>query len=204
MAYSPTTDFLALLRQTSGGVRSERIPGLDYMLAALARAGLFTLSVGQTAPIVNQSTTVWLQPSLPSWVAEGSVFLWDAPTATYLAATPSLWEALLSASSTAGYVFQSAAVAVNSIGSTTSLVAIQRAAPATTTLVLPSVASRFGKALQIADWSSAVTNHDITLTPAGGNTIMQQAAWHILSTAVQLAGVTLYPSTDLNGWVVAP
>ena len=68
MSYNPATDFIALLRLTAGGVRSEQMPGLDYVVAALARIGLFSLSVGQTAPTVNQATTVWLQPrNLRGW-----------------------------------------------------------------------------------------------------------------------------------------
>lgn len=95
MSYSPLTDFLALLRQTSGGVRSERMPGLDYVVAALARAGLISISVGQTAPTVNPATTVWFQPAVPSWTAEGAVFLWNAAVNSYQVATPTLWSSLI-------------------------------------------------------------------------------------------------------------
>lgn len=200
MAYSPTTDFLALLRLTSGGVRTERMPGLDYVVAALARAGLFTLFVGQTAPTTNQAGTVWLLPASPSWTAEGLVFLWNPGTLEYEVATPALWATLLST----GGVFQSVAGAAGVVGANTSLLAIQRANPAATALTLPSVTTRFGKALQLVDWSTAVANHTVTITPAGAETIMLQPSWQILSTAVQLAGVTLRPSTDLNGWVIAP
>lgn len=94
MSYTSSTDFLALLRQTSGGVRSTRMPGLDYLLAGFARAGLIRLSVGQTAPTADQSITAWLQPSSPSFAAEGTVFLWDAVNASYEPATPTLWQAL--------------------------------------------------------------------------------------------------------------
>lgn len=202
MSYNPLTDFLGLLRQTAlGPVELERMPGMDYVLAAMARAGIITLSIGQTAPVVNQATTVWLQPALPSWTAEGDVFIWNPATATYELATPALWDLLLTGSP---YAFQSAPVASNVVGDTTSLLAIQRAAPAVTTLILPTIASRASKPLQIVDWSTAVTNHAITLTPAGGASIMRLASWNLLSTADQLAGITLYPSADLNGWVIAP
>lgn len=205
MSYSPTTDFLSLLRQTSGGVRTERTPGLDYVVAALSRAGLFALSVGQTAPTTNQPTTAWLRPSVPSWVAEGSVFLWNPVTLEYEAATPSLWDALLlSTASSIGYSFQSAAAGSNIVMAGTSLLAVQRAAPAATALTLPAVIAQAGKPLQIVDWSTGVTGHTITLNPIGGSTIMQQSSFELLSTAVQLSGVTLYPSPDLNGWVIAP
>lgn len=95
MSYNPLTDFLALLRSTGGGVRTERIPGLDYVVSALARAGLITLFVGQTAPTVNQSTTVWFQPASPSWTAEGQVFLWNPGTSSFQTATPTLWSDLI-------------------------------------------------------------------------------------------------------------
>lgn len=201
MSYSPLTDFLGLLRQSGNSVVMERMPGLDYVVAALMRAGLFTLSVGQTPPTSNQPTTVWFRPSLPSWVAEGNVFLWNASTSAYELATPALWKALLSPS---GYLFQTATNASNAVAGGTSLVAIQRNVPAATTLVLPTVVAQSGKPLQIVDWSIGVVAHTITLQPSGGNTVMQQASWQLLSTAVQLAGITLYPSSDLNGWVIAP
>lgn len=95
MSYTPSTDFLGLLRQTSGGVRTESMPGLDYIMAALARAGLFHLSVGLTAPATNQANTVWFQPLTQPWSGEGSVFLWDATAGQYSPATPALWRVLL-------------------------------------------------------------------------------------------------------------
>lgn len=203
MSYSPATDFLALLRQTSGGVRTERMPGLDYVVAALARAGLFQLSVGQTAPTANQQSTVWLQPSVPSWVAEGTVFLWNAAAAQYQVATPVLWNLLLTPG---GYSFQSVAIANSVVNVGTTILAVQRAAPAATALVLPNLAAQWlsGRPLKIVDWSTNVANHAITLTTPDGSTIMQQASWQLLSTAVQLSGVSLFPSPDLNGWVIAP
>ena len=203
MSYNPITDFLALLRNTSGGERTASIPGLDYVVAAMARVGLFSLSVGQTAPTANQSTTVWLRPSNPSWVAEGAVFLWNAVTASYQPATPALWSQLLSPS---GYVFQSAPNPTNIITAGVSLLAVQRAAPAATALVLPNLASQFatGKKLQIVDFSTGVTNHAITVATPDGSTIMQQVTWELLSSSVQLSGVMLTPSPDLNAWVIAP
>lgn len=207
MSYSPTTDFISLLRQTSGGVRAERMPGLDYIVAAMARAGLFSLSVGQTAPTTNQASTVWFQPSVPSWVAEGTAFIFNTVTSEYEPATPALWSALLGATSGgggSGYNFQSAPNASNTVLALKSLVAVQRAAPVVTTLLLPSITAQQGKALQVVDFSTGVTNHAITLTPQGTSTIMGQASFELLSTADQLAGVTLQPSIDLNVWVIAP
>jgi hypothetical protein len=203
MSYNPVTDFLALLRQDGSNVELARVPGLDFVVAALARAGLCTVSTGQTAPVVNQPSTVWFQPAQPSWTAEGRVFLWNSLTGAYELATPALWTALLTLS-LGGYLFQSAPDASNAVNAATSLLAVTRAAPATTLLRLPTVLSRGGRSLQIVDWSTAVTNHVITLTPAAGDTIMRRGSWQTLSTVDQLAGMTLYPATDLNGWVIAP
>lgn len=204
MAYNPLTDFLALIRNGSGGAAVCEIPGLDYIVSAMARAGMFRLSVSQTAPIVNQADTVWLKPSLPSWVAEGNVFLWNASTAAYEPATPALWEALFVASAAGVSAFQSTAVAVGVVAVATTLFAIQRANPAATAIALPPVADFAARSLQVVDWSIGVVNHAITLTPDGTETIMQLPSWGLFSSAVQLAGITLYPSIDLNGWVIAP
>lgn len=202
MSYNPATDFPALLRQIGNGVESTRMPGLDYVLAALARMNFVTLYVGQSAPNVNQSTTAWLRPALPSWTAEGVVFLWDAIAQQYKAATPDLWAALFSRAVT-GYSFQSAASAANVVLPGTSLLAIQRNAPATTTIILPDVVAQGNKPLRIVDWSSNVVSHVITVQRAGNSTIMQRQTFALLSTADQAAGVTLQPSPELNGWVIA-
>jgi hypothetical protein len=201
MSYTPTTDFLALLRQVGTEVEFARMPGLDYVLAAMARAGLFTLSVGQNEPTVNQASTVWLRPAQPSWTAEGGAFLWNASTEAYELATPLSWAALLSGSP---YLFQSAPSPSNIVGDSVSLVAVERTVPGATSLMLPTVLSRFGKPLQVVDWSTGVVSHAISLLPSGGATIMRRSSWTLLSTPDQLAGVTLHPSTDLNGWVIAP
>lgn len=203
MAYNPLTDFLGLLRLTAGVVNTERMPGLDYIVAAMARAGLFTLSTSQTAPTSNQATTVWLRPSLPSWVAEGTVFLWNASTGAFELATPALWNALLTPG---GYLFQSVTGVTNAINAGTTILAVQRAAPGATALILPNLGAQWltGRPLKIVDWSTAIINHTITITTPDGSTIMQQAAWQLLSNAVQLAGITLHPVPELNGWVIAP
>jgi hypothetical protein len=98
MSYDPTTDFLGLLRRMPTGIELARAPLLDLVVDALARAGLFKLSIGQTAPTANQATTAWLQPAQPSWTAEGTLWLWDAGTSAYVVATPALFYALLQAS----------------------------------------------------------------------------------------------------------
>src|SRR5438046_213458 len=106
MSYNPLTDFLALIRNVGGVASIAQVPGLDYVVSAMARAGMIRLYAGQTAPVVNQSTTAWLKTALPSWTAEGVVFLWDTSTQAYVTATPELWDVFLSG--VAGtYVFQS-------------------------------------------------------------------------------------------------
>lgn len=203
MAYNPVTDFPAMLRKTSGGVRFTELPGLDFVVAALARAGFINLVVSATAPTTNQAATVWYQPSSPSWVAEGIVWLWNPAIGAYAPATPALWSVLLTP---AGYLFASASNANNVVSAGTTIVAVQRVAPAATSIMLPSVAAQWltGRKLKIVDWSTGVANHDITLMPVGTDTIMQQSNWQLLSNAVQLAGIELTPVPDLDGWIIAP
>jgi hypothetical protein len=199
MSYNSTTDFLALVREAGGEASIARIPGLDYILAAMARAGMFRLHTGQDEPTTNQEETVWLRPASPSWTAEGSVLLWDGDA--FVNATPELWAAVLIPTSP---VFQSVTTNSANVGVSTSLLAIERATPAGTVLFLPSVVDRLAQPLQIVDWSSDVVEHAITLRPRAGQTIMRNATFSLYSTAAQLAGIGLMPSTDLNGWVIAP
>jgi hypothetical protein len=98
MVYNPATDFLALWRNIAGQVSKVEMPGLDYVVAALARAGLFTLSVSATAPVANQNTTAWLQTAVPSNSAEGILHLWNPVTTAYAPATAALFLELLEAS----------------------------------------------------------------------------------------------------------
>lgn len=96
--YNPATDFLALWRNIAGVVSKVEMPTLDLVIAALARAGLITLSVSATAPAVMQSTTAWLQTAVPSNSAEGQLFLWNPAASAYQAATAALFLDLLQAS----------------------------------------------------------------------------------------------------------
>jgi hypothetical protein len=204
MSYNPATDFLGLLRLTAGGVRSERMPGLDYIIAALARAGFFSLSVGQVAPTVNQATTAWLKPALPSWVAEGTFYLWNSVTTEYEVATPTLWTEFL-AGIVAPYDFQSMVDPINTVNPGVTLAAVQRNNPATTSVILPPLGAQFSiysNRLQIVDFSTNVANHAIALTTPDGATIMQKNSWTLLSTADQLASIVLRPSPNLNSWVI--
>lgn len=202
MSYNPSIDLLALLRETSGGMRVERMPGLDYLVVGLARAGMFLLSTDQTPPTDDRAITVWLRPAQPSWATEGAVYLYNAATLEYEPATPALWGALFIAVSFLPN-FQSVVTGAAAVGSLTSMLAIQRVNPAATALALPSVLTRT-RPLQLVDWSTAVVDHQITLTAFAGETVMLLPSFVLLSNAVQLAGVTLYPASQLNGWAIAP
>lgn len=204
MSYAPTIDFVAILRRVASGVELARMPGLDFAIAAMARANLFRLWVGQDAPLSSQASTVWLRPALPSWTAEGIVFLWSAETEAYELATPALWARLLLAASSS-YVFQSVRLAVGTVDNVTTLLAVQRISPALTTLMLPPLSSRSGTdMLSVVDWSTGIVNHVIALATPDGATIMRNPGWSLYSTPDQLGGVTLRPSIELNGWVIAP
>ena len=97
MVYDPTKDFVALWRASGGQVSKTEMPGLDFTIAALARAGLITLVSSATAPVANQATTAWLHTATPSSSAEGALNLWNATTSAYAAATPGLFLAFLQA-----------------------------------------------------------------------------------------------------------
>lgn len=97
MVFNPATDFIGLWRSTGGNVVKLEMPGLDYMLSALARAGVINLTISGTAPVANQATTAWLRAAAPSYSAEGAFFLWDKVATVYLAATPALFLQFLEA-----------------------------------------------------------------------------------------------------------
>lgn len=91
-----------------------------------------------------------------------------------------------------------------------SWVFVNRTAPTTTALTLPSAATRDGLPLRIADYSESVTDHIITLTPAvAAQTIMRQSTWELRSNPSNLASVTLWPVEDPDDasnhvWIIAP
>lgn len=200
MSYNPITDFLGLLRQGSNAVELARMPGMDFVLAALSRAGIINLWSGQMAPTTNQARTVWIMPALPSWTAEGVVFLFNSSTGAYELATPALWSALLTTISSE--VYQAVLVGAANVNGGTTLLAIRRSAPVATSLVLPALASRVGGLLRVVDWSTSYVEHAITLTTPDGASIMRQTSFTAYSTPDQRASVALYPSPDLNGWIV--
>jgi hypothetical protein len=180
------------------------MPGLDFVMSALARAGLFRMATTLTAPTTNQAITLWLRPSTPAWVAEGVVFLWNANTATYEPATPELWLDFLAVSGNAPYIFQSATGASNTVDPGTTLIAVQRAAPASTLITLPSLTDQGPQAVKVVDWSTGVTSHSIFVSTPDGATIMKQVTWEMISTASQFAGATFQPCPELNAWIIAP
>jgi hypothetical protein len=98
MVFNPATDFLGLWRNIAGVVSKVEMPGLDYVVAALARTGVINLSVSATAPVANQSTTAWLQTAVPSNSAEGVLFLWNPAASAYAPATAALLLDMLQAS----------------------------------------------------------------------------------------------------------
>lgn len=91
MPYNPASDFVGLWRAVSGGVEKAEMPGLDFLVAALGRAGILRVVTSQTAPAVNQTTTAWFRPASPSFSTEGVLYLWDANANTYAPATPELF-----------------------------------------------------------------------------------------------------------------
>jgi hypothetical protein len=88
----------------------------------------------------------------------------------------------------------------DTIESSTTVVAIERAAPFTTALALPSGLD--GQRITIVDWSTSVTSHTVTITPDGDQTIMLAASWEFLSDATRLGAVTLHFNEELDGWYV--
>jgi hypothetical protein len=168
MSYGSTTDFLALLRQTLHGERVVQMPGLDYLVAALARAGVFALSIGQSAPVVNQVTTAWFRPAVPSWASEGVLFLWNSITVEYEPATPALWSALFLHTAIFSETVQDVTVAgPTAVQTGADVVRVQNVgAPVALTVGLSINASR---AVLVTDWANHAGTNPITLTLSGGD-----------------------------------
>jgi hypothetical protein len=89
-------------------------------------------------------------------------------------------------------------------------VVVNRAAPSTTALTLPDASTRSGVPLRISDYSTSVTEHTITLTPAvAAQKIMLQSTWTLFSNSASLASVTLWPvvipsDPSNHVWIIAP
>lgn len=164
MSYTPTTDFLALLRQTSGGARVERMPGLDYLVSAMARAGMFLVSVSQTEPLANQASTVWIQPAVPSWSAEAAIFIYNTAAAQYQPATPILWSALIGGG---GQVVQDVtAPGPANILNNAGIVRVNQIISAPITLVMPASSLKNGSVL-VSDYKGDAGANNITVQMSG-------------------------------------
>jgi hypothetical protein len=175
VSYNPATDFLALQRQTGNGMRTARMPGLDYVIAALARAGQFTLHVGQTEPTTDQEATVWLRPASQSWLAEGTVFLWNLSTAAYELATPELWHELIH--SLVGHT-QDVTTAADNILFDASVVRVMNVG-AEVDLVLPEAVTKVGDVL-VSDWANLAGTFNIRIHCSGADTFPNGATiWTI-------------------------
>lgn len=186
MSYNPVIDFLALIRRTSNGARVAEIPGLDFTLAALARAGMFSLSVGQTEPASNQATTLWLRPASQSWTAEGTVFLWNPATLEYEVATPALWAVLFTTSLPNNLQDVNVAGPVAVLPHTDIVRVLNVGAPVT--LVMPLSADKVGGVL-ISNWANGANS--ITIQTQGGEVFPGGAATWTL--AAEAASVFLRP-----------
>lgn len=91
------------------------------------------------------------------------------------------------------------------VAATTTLLVVQRSAPSSTALSLPSIFDvDDGWELRIIDLSTSVTSHAITLTPDGTETIMLATTWTIYSNSAQLGSLTLRANQTLNCWYIAP
>lgn len=168
MSYAPATDFIGLLRQTSGGARVERMPGLDYVVAALARAGMFQLSVSDTPPVANQSVTAWFRPAVPSWASEGTLYLWEADTAQYVPASSMLWSELFITTAAATNIQMIKTPGPVNVNGTANVVLVNQTVSAPITLVMPLASAKIGDVL-ISDWKGDAGNNTITITLSGAD-----------------------------------
>lgn len=177
MSYNSTTDFLALLRLTSGGVRTERMPGLDWFVVALARAGFFGLSVSATPPTTNQTVTAWFKPASPSWAFEGALFLWDAALGNYAPATPALWSNIFAAVTVP--VVQDVTVAgPTNIATNATIVRVMNVG-APVSLVMPLSANKSGNVL-VSDWANLAGANNISIARSGADVFPNGAtSWTI-------------------------
>lgn len=170
MSYIPTTDFIALLRQTGGGLRMERMPGLDYVVAALARASLFYVWTGLTPPVTNQLRTVWFRPYVPSYAAEGSVWLWSVQDAEYQPATPELWsDVLVPPQPTPPEIVQDIVdPGPANVLTDATVVRVNQTIGAPITVVMPLASTKVGGVL-ISDWKGDAGVNNITVTLSGAD-----------------------------------
>jgi hypothetical protein len=168
MAYNPVTDLIGLLRRTTGGMRQVQMPGLDFVVAALSRANMIDLSVSMTAPISNQSTTAWFKPyDGASWVAEGTLFLWNDVTSEYEPATPHLWQDLLVPTLGGQFVQDVSVAGPTNIDPNAAIVRVLNVGSAVT-LVLPAAVNKNGPVL-VSDWQNQAGTNNITIQCTGAD-----------------------------------
>lgn len=167
MSYGPTVDFISLLRLTGGGVRAERMPGLDYVVVALARAGMINLAVSSAQPVLNQPTTAWFKPAVPSWSVEGTLFLWNAGTAQYEVATPALWSAIFTATAVAGVTQDVAVVGPTAVAVNANVLRVMNVG-ALVTLTMPLASTKIGPVL-ISDWANLAGTNNIVINRTGAD-----------------------------------
>jgi hypothetical protein len=181
MAYNPITDFLGLLRPTANGMRAVQMPGLDYVVAALARANVFQLSVGQAAPTTNQALTAWFRPFSSSWVAEGTLFLWNPATVQYEVATPALWAVLFLAATQTAVVQDVAAAGPTVVLGNATVVRVLNVGAAVA-LTMPLASTKTTSVL-ISDWanSSGTAGRNITIGLSGGDVFPNGLATRVIA-----------------------
>lgn len=97
MSYNPATDFVAIIRNPGTSPQAGSLPGLDFAIDALARAGAINVQIGGPAPTSNQLTTAWFVLQANSYGGEGTFMLWNAASQTYVGATPGLFALLVEA-----------------------------------------------------------------------------------------------------------
>jgi hypothetical protein len=95
MSYNASTDYIGLWRAVTGGAQKGEMPGLDWLVSAMSRSGLFHITISATQPVSNQAATMWFAPATPSYSSEGTMYLWNG--SAYVAATPALFKAYLAA-----------------------------------------------------------------------------------------------------------
>lgn len=167
MSFAANTDFITLLRQTSGGQRIARMPGLDYVVAAMARANMFEVAVSQTAPTTNQASTVWVKPASPnSWAFEASIFIYNSITAEYEPATPTLWRGLFGGGASSQIVQEVTTPGPVNIQFDANIVKVNQAVSAPITLVMPPALVKVGNVL-VSDWKGDAGLNNILVQMSG-------------------------------------
>ena len=174
MPYNPSSDLVGLWRAISGGVEKAEMPGLDFVVAAMSRAGLMRTVTSQTAPTVNQSTTAWFKPAAQSFASEGTLFLWDPSLNMYVPATPEL--------------FHGGSSGGGGDGGGTDMVIISGTAPSN-----PSAGTEWWNGTVLQVWDGGMWK---TIGPGGGAVTTTTMTFQIVQAST--------PAFTAASWVVAP